>query len=114
MNVVIFGANGPTGRLATRQAVAEGHTVTAVTRHPEAFPMRGEGLRVMRGDVFDPGSVEEAVTGQDAVLSTLGVPYGRREITVYSQGTANILHAMRAHGVPPLRMCQLERHRAAR
>src|SRR4051794_16979168 len=28
MKLVIFGANGPTGRLATQQAIAEGHTVT--------------------------------------------------------------------------------------
>jgi putative NADH-flavin reductase len=99
MKVVVFGANGPTGRLVTKQAIAGGHAVTAVTRHPETFPLRGEGLRVMRGDVFDPESVDEAVAGQDAVLSTLGVPYRRKEITVYSQGAANILRAMRAHGV---------------
>lgn len=99
MNVVVFGANGPTGRLVTKQAIAGGNAVTAVTRHPETFPLRGGGLRVMQGDVFDPGSVDEAVAGQDAVVSTLGVPYGRKEITVYSQGTANILRAMRAHGV---------------
>jgi len=99
MNVVVFGANGPTGRLVTKQAVAAGHAVTAVTRHPEAFPLRGEGLRVLRGDVLDPGSVDEAVSGQDAVLSALGVPYGRKQITVYSQGAANILRAMHAHGV---------------
>jgi uncharacterized protein YbjT (DUF2867 family) len=35
MNIVIFGASGPTGRLLTRQALDERHTVTAVTRHPE-------------------------------------------------------------------------------
>ncbi len=45
MQVVVFGANGPTGRLVTRQAVAEGHEVTAVTRHPATFPLRGNGLR---------------------------------------------------------------------
>ena len=37
MKLVVFGANGPTGQLLTRQALAEGHAVTAVTRHPEAF-----------------------------------------------------------------------------
>ncbi|MFI1828302.1 NAD(P)H-binding protein [Streptomyces sp. NPDC020412] len=37
MKLVIFGANGPTGRLATQQALAEGHSVTAVTRRPEAL-----------------------------------------------------------------------------
>jgi putative NADH-flavin reductase len=56
-----------------KQALAEGHAATAVTRHPEAFPLRDARLRVLGGDVFDRLSVEEAVAEQDAVLSTLGV-----------------------------------------
>lgn len=99
MNVAVFGANGPTGRLVTQQALAEGHAVTAVTRHPAAFPLRHERLRVTPGDVFDLASVERAVAGQDAVLSALGVPFSREPITVYSQGVAHILRAMDEHGV---------------
>jgi len=99
MNIVVFGANGPTGQLLTKQALAEGHAVTAVTRHPETFPLRHERLQVMRGDVFDLSSVEQAVAGQDAVLSTLGVPYSRKTITLYSQGTAHIVQAMNHYGV---------------
>ena len=94
MKIVIFGANGPTGRLLTKQALAEGHAVTAVTRHPEAFPLKHACLQVLGGDVYDLEAVEKAVTGQDAVLSTLGVPFSRKPIRVYSEGTANIVQAM--------------------
>ena len=99
MKIVVFGANGRTGGLVTAQALAEGHAVTAVTRHPEAFPLRHDRLRVMRGDVFDPAAVDHAVAGQEAVLSALGVPYGRTPITLYSQGIAHIMQAMRHTGV---------------
>ena len=99
MNIVVFGANGPTGRLLTKQAVASGRAVTAVTRHPETFPLRHERLQVIRGDVFDLSSVEQAVAGQDAVLSTLGGTFGSKTITVYSQGTAHIVQAMNHYGV---------------
>ncbi|QGQ99287.1 SDR family oxidoreductase [Paenibacillus psychroresistens] len=99
MNIVIFGANGPTGRILTEQAVAEGHMVTAVTRHPETFPHQNARLQVVRGDVFDLSSVEHAVSGKDAVLSTLGVPFSRDEITVYSQGVAHIVQAMNKYNV---------------
>jgi putative NADH-flavin reductase len=99
MKLVIFGANGPTGQLLTKQALAEGHTVTAITRHPELFSLRHEHLRVMKGDVFDLAAVEEAVAGQDAVLSTLGVPFSRKPITVYSQGIAHIIQAMKHYSV---------------
>jgi putative NADH-flavin reductase len=99
MNIVIFGANGPTGRVLTKQALAEGHAVTAFTRHPEQYPLRDDRLQVMGGDVLGLSSVERAVAGQDAVLSTLGVPYSRKPITVYSVGTANIVQTMRHYGV---------------
>ena len=46
MRIVLFGANGLTGRLATEMALARGHSVTAVTRRPESFPISGARLRV--------------------------------------------------------------------
>ena len=99
MKIVVFGSNGRTGHLVTQQALAEGHAVTAVTRHPETFPLRHDRLQVRRGDVFDLSAVDQAVAGQEAVLSTLGVPFSRKPITLYSQGTAHIVQAMHHHGV---------------
>lgn len=99
MKIAIFGANGPTGRILTAQALGQGHTITAVTRHPAAFPMKHTQLRVQAGDVFDYMEVETAVAGQDAIISTLGVPFSSQPISVYSRGTEHIIQAMRAHGV---------------
>lgn len=99
MNLVLFGANGPTGRILTRQALAAGHCLTAVTRHPELFPLYHERLQIVRGDVFAYETVERAIAGQDTVLSSLGVPYSRKPITVYSRGTAHIVQAMRNHSI---------------
>ena len=95
MNTVIFGASGPTGRLLVDQAIVAGHTVTAVMRNPQSI----EGATVVRGDVLDPEDVLAAVEGADAVLSSLGVPFGRKPIDTYSRGTANIIAAMKEHGV---------------
>ncbi|HXR64304.1 MAG TPA: SDR family oxidoreductase [Ktedonobacteraceae bacterium] len=99
MKIVVFGANGATGKILTKQALAAGHTVTAVTRHPENFPLHDVRLDVMGGDVFDLALVERAVAGQDAVLSTLGVPFSREPITIYSKGMAHIVQAMTNTGV---------------
>ncbi|MEU0564641.1 SDR family oxidoreductase [Nonomuraea sp. NPDC005983] len=99
MKLVIFGANGPTGRLATGQALAKGHTVTAVTRHPEAFPLSDPALDVVKADALDPEAVNRAVAGHDAVISTLGVPYGSEAPTTCSQSATHIVAAMIAHGV---------------
>ncbi len=99
MRLTVFGANGPTGRLLTGQALTAGHHVTAVTRQPQSFPLRHERLTVLGADVHDPAAVDAAVRGRDAVLSTLGVPPGREPISTYSRGTANMIAAMRRHRV---------------
>jgi putative NADH-flavin reductase len=99
MKLAIFGANGSTGRLLTAQALAAGHTVTAFTRHADAFPVRHEQLHVVQGDALDLAAVETAVAGQDAVLSSLGTRYSRKPITLYSVGVANIVQAMHDNGV---------------
>jgi uncharacterized protein YbjT (DUF2867 family) len=99
MKIVVFGANGPTGRQVVEQAVAAGHLATAVTRRPASFPVSGADVRVVEADVHDPAAVERAVAGQDAVISVLGVPYGRERVTVYSTGITHITRAMTRHDV---------------
>ena len=102
MRLTIFGANGPTGRLLTRQALDEGHDVVAFTRRPESFPDLPGRLEVAGGDVLDPAAVERAVKGGDAVVSSLGVPFGRRPVRTYSDGVANLVASMRAHDLTRL------------
>ncbi len=102
MKIVVFGANGPTGRLLTAQALAAGHHVTAVTRRPAEFPLTHAGLTIVEADVFDPDAVDAAISGSDSVLSTLGVPFGRQPITAYSAGTQHIASAMARHGLSRL------------
>ena len=99
MKIALFGANGGTGRVLAAQALDAGHEVTAVTRHPETFGLAHERLHVVTGDAMDAASVSAAIAGQDAVLSTLGVPFGKEPITIYSAGARNIVAGMRQHGV---------------
>ena len=102
MRIVIFGANGQTGRLLTGQALAAGHDVAAVTRRPAEFPIDHDRLTVVEADVHDAPAVDRAVDGADVVLSALGVPFTRNQVTIYSHGTGNIVTAMSRHGVKRL------------
>jgi putative NADH-flavin reductase len=99
VNTLIFGANGPTGRRLVEQALEHGHEVTAAVRRPDSFEVEHPRLRVATVDVLDPAQVDAVVSGADAVLSSLGVPFGRQPIEVYSKGTGNIVAAMEKHGV---------------
>ncbi len=49
MNLVIFGASGPTGLELCRQALAAGHQVIAAVRHPDTFPLQDDALTGLRG-----------------------------------------------------------------
>jgi uncharacterized protein YbjT (DUF2867 family) len=102
MKITVFGANGPTGRLLTRLALEEDHDVVAFTRHPDAFPIDHPRLEVVAGDVHHPDAVAAAIDGTGAVLSTLGVPFAKTPITVYSDGVTNIVAGMHAAGVKRL------------
>jgi putative NADH-flavin reductase len=73
MNLLVFGATGGTGRRLVQQALQEGHLVTAFARDPAKIHLAHANLRVVRGDVLLPDTIETAVVGQDAVLSALGI-----------------------------------------
>lgn len=102
MKIAVFGANGPTGRLLTRLALDEDHDVVAFTRHPDNFPIEHPSLEVAAGDVHDAADVASAITGTEAVVSTLGVPFAKTPITVYSEGVTNVIASMHTAGVKRL------------
>jgi nucleoside-diphosphate-sugar epimerase len=97
--VLIVGATGGTGRQLVTQALERGYDVTALARHPSAMHVTHERLRIVSGDVLDYASLESAVHAQDAVLCALGHKQYFRPARILSQGTDNLLRAMRAHGV---------------
>jgi putative NADH-flavin reductase len=99
MRVLVVGATGGTGRAITTRALVEGHTVTAFARRAASLPTGDGRLKRYPGDVLDPAAVDAAVRDQDAVICVLGSPITRRPVSVFSQGTANLVAAMTAHGV---------------
>ena len=102
MKIAVVGATGRTGQQVVEQALARGDDVIAVARHPEALPQRGPGAAVAAADVLDRAALAGALAGVGAVVSALGIGASRQPTAVYSEGTANILHAMGAHGITKL------------
>jgi putative NADH-flavin reductase len=98
MKIVIFGASGRTGILTVYQALEKGHAVTAFARKPDAVTIRHKNITILQGDISEYEKVKQAVAGQDAVISALGVDI-RKKNTVLSEGTRNILKAMEECGV---------------
>src|SRR5215211_2558802 len=98
MKVLIIGATGATGKILMREALAQGHEVTALARNPSALAPEEPLLRVLQGNALEASSLEAAVAGQDAVLSVLGTR-SRGPTTLFSESTHNLISAMDKHGV---------------
>jgi len=102
MKLIIFGSTGNVGRELLRQALDQGHVVTAFVREPSRIGVEHRNLAVAQGNVLDAEVVWESVQGHDAVLCALGA--GRKG-RVRSEGTHNLVNAMEASGVRRL-ICQ--------
>ncbi|NET02378.1 MAG: SDR family oxidoreductase [Sphaerospermopsis sp. SIO1G2] len=104
MKLLIFGASGNTGKEVVKQALEQGHNVTAFVRNPEKLDITHPHLSFFQGDVMDIVSVQKAVQGQEAVLCLLGA--GKKlSGNIRSEGTRNIIQAMEQAGIQRL-ICQ--------
>ena len=99
LRVVVFGANGSTGREVVRAAQARGLDVVAAVRRPET--MDGAGVEVAPIDLGDHASLVRAIRGADAVVSCLGhgsLKASAKPTTLYSDSARAYRAAMREAG----------------
>ena len=100
MRLLVIGGTGATGQEIVRQAVAAGHTVTAVARDTAKAEKLLPGARVVAGNVLDAVSLERVAEGQEAVISSLGSGLSLfTKMTLLSEGTKNLIAAMTARNV---------------
>lgn len=99
MKILVLGATGGTGRLIVGQAVAKGHEVVALVRSKaKAADLAGAGL--VDGDARDEAALTRAITGCDAVISSLGTAISPfREVTLLSTATRPLLAVMARQNV---------------
>lgn len=100
--LIIIGANGGIGLQCVQQALQAGHLVTAILRTPAKLKIEHPNLKKVSGDVMCPGTFEEHFEHQDAVISAIGVAGGLgadKPTTLYSEGNANVLKAMKQKGI---------------
>ncbi len=100
--IVLIGATSRAAKEIIPQALARGYQVVGLARRPEAVEFEDENLTVMKGDVYDVSSLEDALTGDDFVISMFGpkayVFEDHPPTDLMTQGMANILQAMKNKG----------------
>ncbi|MBX9784969.1 MAG: SDR family oxidoreductase [Chitinophagaceae bacterium] len=98
MNITVFGATGQAGIEIIKQALWRKHHVTAFGRNVYDLKMEDEHLRLFKGALFDEKEVLQAITGADAVLSSIGGAFDGSDKT-RSLGIKNIITQMKKAGV---------------
>lgn len=109
MKVLVVGATGGSGLAVTQTLLARGCEVTAFARQPQALGGLPGKLKLLAGDATRTADVDQAVQGHDAVVVALGIRESALRVRllgssgttmdVRSQGTRNVVDAMRRHGV---------------
>jgi uncharacterized protein YbjT (DUF2867 family) len=98
--ILVIGATGGTGQRVVAQALKAGHRLTALVRNPQGLAVTSDRLRVLTGDVVrDDAVLEEAVRGQDVVISTLGVGKSFKPGGLIARSAPRIVNAMESQGV---------------
>lgn len=70
MHIAIIGASGNIGRKITAEALARGHRVSGLVRHPDNLPAH-DALTPVKADVADGAALASLLRGHDAVVSSI-------------------------------------------
>ncbi|MEO6060568.1 MAG: SDR family oxidoreductase [Thermoflexales bacterium] len=98
MKIIVFGASGGTGLEIVKQALDAGHEVTAFARNPAKVAVEHPKLTRVAGDVMNAAAVNQAIAGQEAVISALGP--SRPPVPGMMESAANhIVGAMKNAGI---------------
>jgi putative NADH-flavin reductase len=79
MRIAIIGASGQIGAFIRDEALARGHQVTAIVRHPEKITVRNPHLTVVKADILKD-EIDKLVKGHDAVISAYNPGWSNPDI----------------------------------
>jgi putative NADH-flavin reductase len=98
--ILVLGATGKTGQQIVSQALQGGHSLTVMVRDPNRLTQHRDRVQVVVGSVPDDyEALSQAVRGQDAVISALGVGNSLKPQGLITRSMSPILRAMEAAGV---------------
>jgi putative NADH-flavin reductase len=100
MKITILGSTGFVGKVLIRKAIAAGYEVKTLARNPGKLEEIKDKIEIIPGSVFESSSVEAAIDGAEAVLSTIGPPQRNPGNPLqYEIAMKNIVSAMDKYGI---------------
>jgi uncharacterized protein len=102
MKIAVIGASGQIGSFIRDEALARGHQVTAIVRHPEKITVQDPRLTVVKADILKD-KVDELVKGHDAVISAYNAGWGNPDIyNEQIKGAKAIISGVKKSGIKRL------------
>jgi len=97
MRVAVTGASGHIGTAVCRTLLEHGYDVTALC-YNELYGVRDQPLKIVKGDIRAPESLNELMKGCDFVIHTaatisLGYKFNKSVYSINVEGTKNVLDA---------------------
>jgi putative NADH-flavin reductase len=102
MRIAIIGASGFIGSYVRDEALARGHQVTAIVRHPEKITVQNPRLTVVEANILKD-KVDELVEGHDAVISAYSASRSSPDIyNEHVKGAKAIINGVKKSGIKRL------------
>lgn len=100
MKIALIGANGTVGQRILQEALTRGHQVAAIARDASRITEQAANLTVVNGDILNEGSIRQAVSGYDIVISAYGPKHGQE--SMMKTVTQKLIQAVKEAGVKRL------------
>ena len=96
--ITVIGASSGIGLNAVKVGLSHGYNVCAFSRTADSIDIDHPNLNKISGDALNFEDVKKAITGSDAVIQSLGVPFNIKlftgPISLFSESTKVIVSAM--------------------
>jgi putative NADH-flavin reductase len=97
MQVTILGASGQVGQQVVRLCLERGHQVVALVHSQNPFGEQA-GLTIVTGDIYNQADIKTAVSGSQAVISTLGSWHTEHK-NILESALRSLIPAMEQQGI---------------
>lgn len=95
MKIAIIGATKGIGFALAKQALADGHQVTALVRVPSTMTIKHTNLSIVEGSAENPEAIAKVIEGQDVICDCLGTKNVTKPQTMFSKSAENIAKAIK-------------------
>jgi putative NADH-flavin reductase len=98
VKILVLGTRG-IGLQVIKQGLSLGHQVCALSRRPGALLIADDNFTLVAGDAENAPDIEKASHGMDVIVSAIGAPPSKKEISIFSVSAGHIISAVKKNSV---------------